>query len=303
MQDREKEIYKVTIVGTIVNAVLIVLKFFAGIYGKSAALVADAVHSLSDFITDVIVLVFVKISSKPEDNDHEYGHGKYETFATMIIGIILCGAGVLLGVNGLSLIIDIYKGEVVPEPTYWALAIAFISIVAKEILFRYTVKAGKELNSSAVMANAWHHRSDAISSVGTLFGIGGAMLLGGKFRVLDPLAAVLVSLFIIKSGIDILKPSVNELLETALPEHDQKKILSTVMSVPGVVSIDNLRTRRIGNNIAIELHAQMDGNIKLSEAHTIATEVENKLRKTFGSGTHVNIHMEPKNCDCHPHNN
>lgn len=293
MDTREKQIYKVTLVGTAVNAVLIVLKFIAGIMGRSSAMVADAVHSLSDFITDIIVLVFVKLSGKPSDEGHSYGHGKYETFATMIIGFILSLAGIALMINGVSLVVDTLHGQILPRPTWLALIIAVVSIVSKELLYRYTVVRGKALNSPAVVANAWHHRSDAISSLGTFVGVGGAMFFGDRFRILDPLAAIVVSLFIIKAGYDIMRPSVNELLESSLSKDMEEKILETVLEIHGIDAVHHLRTRRIGSNIAIDLHAKMNGNLTLTQAHAIATEAERALRRRFGPTTLIYIHMEP----------
>ena len=293
MDNREKEIYKVTLTGTAVNAALIVLKFVAGFVGRSSAMVADAVHSLSDFVTDVIVLVFVKIAGRPSDKNHDYGHGKYETFATMIIGLSLAFAGFVLMYNGIRLIIDGLDGHALPRPTMIALVIAVVSIVSKEWLYRLTARVGRRVSSNAVVANAWHHRSDAVSSAGTLIGIAGAMFLGDRWRILDPIAAVVVSIFIIKSGYDIMKPSVYELLEGSLPENEEKEIERLVKSVPGIVRIHNLRTRRIGNNIAVDLHAKMDGNITLTEAHAIATRAEEAISQHFGPGSIINVHMEP----------
>lgn len=295
MHSREKEIYKVTLAGTAVNAVLIALKFIAGILGRSSAMVADAVHSLSDFVTDIIVLVFVRISGKPHDKTHDYGHGKFETLATLIIGLILIGAGAGLMAGGISLVIDSLHGHSLPRPTWLALSVAAISVVSKEILYRYTIVWGNRLDSPAVVANAWHHRSDAVSSLGTLAGISGAMFLGDRWRILDPIAAILVSVFIIKSGYDIAKPCVTELLEGSLPESTEKEILDTVLSVEGIHDIHNLRTRRIGNGIAIDMHTLMDGDITLNEAHSLATKAEQMLRSRFGANTYISIHMEPAN--------
>lgn len=293
MNTREKRIYKVTLVGTAVNALLIVLKFVAGIFGKSSAMVADAVHSLSDFVTDVIVLIFVKIAGKPRDKGHDYGHGKFETFATMIIGIILAVAGVGLMINGIELVLRSLQGHDLEQPTMLALIIAFISILSKEWLYRFTIKAGRSVNSQAVVANAWHHRSDAISSAGTLIGVAGAMFLGPHWRILDPLAAIVVSMFIIKSGYDIFKPAVNELLESSLSENQEKEISRIVESVPGIVNVHNLRTRSIGNGIAVDMHVNMDGNISLNEAHSKATLAEKAIKHKFGQNAIVTIHMEP----------
>ena len=214
---REKGIYHVTVVGSGVNFLLLLFKFFAGIVGHSAAMLADAVHSLSDFVTDIIVIVFVRISSKPEDEGHDYGHGKYETLATAIIGIVLLFVGFGILWNGASSIYHFLHGGSLQEPGMLALIAALVSIVFKEALYRYTVFKGKKLNSQAVVANAWHHRSDALSSIGTAVGIGGAILLGNHWRVLDPIAAVVVSFFIMKVAVKLLIPCVDELLEKSLP--------------------------------------------------------------------------------------
>ena len=290
---REKGIYKVTIVGSIVNFLLLVFKFFAGIAGHSAAMLADAVHSLSDFITDIVVIVFVRIAGKPEDKGHDYGHGKYETLATAIIGLLLLCVGFGIFWNGASSIYTFLRGGQLESPGVVALVAALVSIVSKEILYQYTVIQGKKLNSQAVIANAWHHRSDALSSIGTAIGIGGAILLGDHWRVLDPVAAVVVSFFIMKVSVRLLIPCVDELLEKSLPEDVEKEIEQTVLSFAGVSQPHHLRTRRIGNYYAIELHVRMDGKITLEEAHSTATAIENKLKEMFGKGTHVGIHVEP----------
>lgn len=290
---REKKIYAVTLTGSAVNAVLIILKFIAGILGRSSAMVADAVHSLSDFVSDLIVLIFIKIAGKPQDKGHDYGHGKFETLATLIIGLLLIGAGIGLMVNGIETVIRSLGGEVLERPTLLALIVAIVSIASKEWLFRLTRSVGKKVNSQAVMANAWHHRSDAISSLGTLIGIAGAMFLGERWRILDPIAAIVVSILIIKSGCDIVKPCIGELLEASLPEEKEKEIERLVLGVPGIEAIHHLRTRRIGNGIAVDFHAKMDGALTLAEAHEYATAAENAIRHEFGDNSIINIHMEP----------
>lgn len=291
---REKEIYKITIVGSGVNFLLLVFKFAAGILGHSAAMLADAVHSLSDFVTDIIVLVFVRISNKPQDKGHDYGHGKYETLATAIIGLLLLIVGFGILWNGASSIYAFARGEELEEPGMVALIAALLSIVLKEILYRYTVIKGKKLNSQAVIANGWHHRSDALSSIGTAVGIGGAILLGDHWRVLDPVAAVIVSFFIMKVAVQLLIPCVDELLEKSLPDDVEKQIEQALLSFPGVSEPHHLRTRRIGSYCAIEVHVRMDGQISLEAAHATATAIENKLKEMFGKGTLINIHVEPK---------
>ena len=282
-----------TVVGSVVNFLLLVFKFFAGIVGHSAAMLADAVHSLSDFITDIIVIVFVRISAKPEDEGHDYGHGKYETLATAIIGIFCCLWDSAFSGTGLPPFTASCKAALCRNPGILALVAALVSIVFKEVLYQYTVFKGRKLNSQAVVANAWHHRSDAFSSIGTAAGIGGAILLGDHWRVLDPVAAVIVSFFIMKVAVQLLIPCVDELLEKSLPVEVEDEILKTILSFPGISSPHHLRTRRIGSYCAIEVHVRMDGSISLEEAHETATAVENKLKRQFGKGTLVSIHVEP----------
>ena len=290
---REAGIYRVTLVGSVVNLLLLVFKFVAGILGHSAAMLADAVHSLSDFVTDIIVIVFVRISSKPEDEGHDYGHGKYETLATAIIGLILLFVGFGILWNGATSIWDFWQGGELKEPGMLALWAALVSILFKELLYQYTVLKGRRLNSQAVVANAWHHRSDALSSIGTAVGIGGAILLGEQWLILDPLAAVGVSLFIMKVANQLLVPCVEELLEKSLPAEVEEKIKQEILAFPGVTSPHHLRTRRIGSSYAIEVHIRMDGQITLEEAHHTATAIENRLKSEFGSRTYINIHVEP----------
>lgn len=290
---REAGIYRVTLVGSVVNLLLLVFKFVAGILGHSAAMLADAVHSLSDFVTDIIVIIFVRISSKPEDEGHDYGHGKYETLATAIIGLVLLFVGFGILWNGATSIWDFWQGGELKEPGMLALWAALVSILFKELLYQYTVLKGRRLNSQAVVANAWHHRSDALSSIGTAVGIGGAILLGERWLILDPLAAVVVSLFIMKVAIQLLVPCVEELLEKSLPAEVEEKIKQEILSFPGVTLPHHLRTRRIGSSYAIEVHIRMDGQITLEEAHRTATAIENRLKSEFGSRTYINIHVEP----------
>ena len=291
LTEREKAIYQVTWAGSFVNFLLVIFKFIAGILGHSAAMIADAVHSLSDFATDIVVLIFTRISNKPQDKNHDYGHGKYETLATAIIGIVLFAVGASICWNGLQAIQTVWQGGRLPAPGMLAFAGAIISIVSKELIYRYTIHVGRKINSSAVIANAWHHRSDAFSSIGTAIGIGGAIVLGESWSVLDPMAAVVVSFFIMKVAVQLLKPCVDELTEKSLP--DEKEICPITENTPGVSAIHNLRTRRIGNHYAIEMHIRMDGHLTLYEAHAKASVIENKLKEKYGNETHVGIHVEP----------
>lgn len=291
--EREKKIYRVTLMGSIVNVVLLVFKFVAGIVGGSAAMIADAIHSLSDFLTDLVVVVFVKISSKPEDEDHDYGHGKYETLATSIIGIALLCVGFYILYNGCHKIWEFINGTQLEQPGMVALVAALVSIGLKEWTFRFTEKVGKSVNSQAVIANAWHHRSDALSSIGTAAGIGGAILLGSKWAVLDPVAAVAVSIFIVRTALSLVRTASGDLLEKSLPAEIETKIIEIAESEPEVSDVHNLCTRHIGSNIAMEMHIRMPGEMSLSECHRHATEIERKLRKHFGEHTHINLHVEP----------
>jgi cation diffusion facilitator family transporter len=292
--ERNKEIYKVTLVGGVVNVILLLFKFVAGILGHSAAMVADAVHSLSDFVTDVIVIVFVHISGKPKDKSHDYGHGKYETLAMTIIGVALLAVAIGIVYGGVTKIINWLNGEELQAPGMLALWAALLSVVLKEGVYRYSMIEARKLQSQAVEANAWHHRSDALSSVGTAIGIGGAIFLGQRWTVLDPVASVIVGLFIVKVAIFLLRDGIGDLMEQSLPDEVEAEILQLAASVDGVCNPHSLCTRRIGNHYAIELHILMDGNITLREAHDKASEVEETLKSHYGQETHVAVHVEPK---------
>ena len=291
--NREREIYKVTLVGSAANVLLTVFKFVAGIVGHSAAMTADAVHSLSDLLTDAVVLLFVRISGKPEDVGHDYGHGKYETLATTVIGIALAVVAFGIGYRAVTAILFWYHGGMLPAPGMLALWAALVSIIMKELVYQYTVRRAKALDSPAVEANAWHHRSDALSSLGTLVGIGGAILLGDRWTVLDPLAGLVVSFFILRVAWKLLKQGIDELMEASLPDEIEQEILSIVTSFPDVRDPHHLRTRRIGSRYAIELHIRMDGNMPLSEAHARTCEIELALKARFGERTHITLHVEP----------
>ena len=292
-KSRERQIYKVTIVGSLVSLFLILVKFPAGILGRSSAMIADAVHSLSDFVTDIIVIVFVRTSQKPKDEKHAYGHGKFETLASLIIGIVLLGVGLGVAWSGAVNIYSVIQGEILPSPGIVAFIAALLTIASKEILYHYTIIKGKKHNSPVLIANAWHHRSDALSSIGTAIGIGGAIFLGNKWTVLDPIAALVVSFFIVQVAIKLIKPCLDELLERSLPKEIQEEIKQIVGNFEDAHHLHNLRTRKIGNYYAIEFHIRMDGNKSLVETHARITEIELKLKEQYGSGSYVTIHVEP----------
>ena len=290
---RENELTKVTLLGGVGNLVLLSFKFVAGIVAGSSAMVADAVHSLSDFLTDLIVLVFVRIGAKPQDESHDYGHGKFETLATLFVALGLVGAAIGIIVSGSIKIARWLQGETLEKPGLLALWAALLSIVVKEIIFRITMAKGKALDSPAVIANAWHHRSDALSSVGAAIGIGGAILLGQRWAVLDPLASIVVGGMLVKVAWDLLKVSTGELTDSSLSAETEREIEDIIRGFPQVSEPHNLRTRRIGNRIAIEAHVRLDGAMSLNEAHDIVSAIEDRIRERFGHGTIVTIHMEP----------
>ncbi len=290
---REREIYKVTLAGSAVNVILTAFKFVAGILGRSSAMVADAIHSLSDLLTDAVVMVFVHISSKPADSKYDYGHGKFETLAQAIIGVALLVVAGGIFYDAAVHLMKWFGGENLPKPGMLALWAALASIILKELTFQYTRRAEKALHSPALEANAWHHRSDALSSLATLIGIGGAILLGDRWTVLDPVASILVTLFIVRVAWKLLKECFGDLLEASLPEEVEKEILDVISSFPDVSDPHNLRTRRIGSRYAIEFHIRMDGDIPLVKAHSRAHDIEKLLKEKFGDNTHIVVHVEP----------
>ena len=290
---REKKIYKVTLVGSAGNVALLTFKFIAGVLGHSSAMIADAVHSLSDFVTDLVVLIFVSISAKPQDQSHDYGHGKFETIATFLIGLALIGAATGIVVSGGMKLTAWWGGDELEAPGWIALWAALLSIVIKELLYQYTARKGRQLDSQVMIANAWHHRSDALSSIGATIGIGGAILLGQRWTVLDPIASIVVGLMLVKVAWELLKTSIAELTECSLPAETEQEIEQIIQSFADVQEPHNLRTRRIGSRIAIEAHVRMDGSLPLHIVHERATNIEHKLKERFGTKTHVTLHMEP----------
>ena len=290
---RQKEIYKVTLVGSAGNAALLTFKFIAGVLGNSSAMIADAVHSLSDFVTDLLVLVFVSISAKPQDQSHDYGHGKFETIASFLIGLALVAAATGIVVSGVLKLTSWWGGAQLEAPGWIALWAALLSIAIKEVLYQYTARKGRELDSQVMIANAWHHRSDALSSIGAAIGIALAVLLGQRWTVFDPLASIVVGLMLVKVAYELLKQSIGELTESSLPAETEQEIVQIIQSFDDVQQPHNLRTRRIGNRIAIEAHVRMDGQLPLDIVHDRATTIERKLKERFGPDTHVALHMEP----------
>lgn len=290
---RLKEANRITWIGFIVNALLTLLKFLAGFFGNSRAMIADGVHSLSDLVSDLVVLIGLKAGSKPIDDTHDYGHGKYETLCTLILALMIFAAGCGILYSGIQALMANAGGMPIKKPSWIAAAAAVLSLIVKEILFQMTIRVGKRLNSDITVANAWHHRSDAFSSIATTLGIFGALVLNEKWRILDPLAAIVVSIFIIKVAYKFFKDSINELLEKSLNPELEDKIVMLVSEVGGVVNPHDLKTRKIGNAIAIDIHIEVHPDMGIVEAHNIATVVEERIKDNFGQDTFISIHMEP----------
>lgn len=283
----------VTWVGFWINAALGVLKVIAGILGRSSAMVADGIHSFSDFVSDIIVLIFVGISRRKANTEYQYGHGKFETFATMLLALVLGIVGVMFFIEGWEKTWSALHGGVLERPTWLALSMALASIASKEWLYRYTRRAGEQIHSAVVVANAWHHRSDAFSSLATLAGIGGAMFLGVKWRVLDPVAAMLVSVFIVMVAVKIGKPAVMELLEVSLPSEVVEGMYRVIGTTPGVEAFHHFASRRNGNCMIADFHIKVDPHISVEHAHHISSEVEQRLKDAYGHEMIVTIHVEP----------
>ncbi len=286
-------IRRITWIGFWVNALLMVLKLIFGYCGHSDALVADGFHSLSDFATDFIVLAFVGMAYKSADDEHPYGHGKFETLASLLIAIILLGVALGICWSGVASLMHYFNGGELPRPDVWVIVVAVVSILAKEWLFRITASKGRAIGSSALIANAWHHRSDAISSVATLVGASGAYFLGASFRILDPVASMLIGVFIAVSAVKIARPSVDELLERALPSEQVEQISAIILSVPGVLGLHRLNTRRIGHGSIIDVHIKVAPDITVTQGHDIASRVEHDLRTRWNHDIIIYIHVEP----------
>lgn len=294
MRTREKQITRVTLIGSIVNLLLTAIKIIAGVVGKSGAMIADGIHSLSDLASDIVVLIFVPIAGKAKDKDHQYGHGKFETLATLVVSLILMVVAIRLVASSAKSIISALSGNILPKPGYIAFAAAIISIVSKEILYQYTALVARRTNSSVCKANAWHHRSDALSSIGSLLGIGGAVILGNKWTILDPVAAVIIGLMILFVAIKMAKAPIEELMEKSLDEKTEKEITDIILATEGVQNMHNLKTRRNGQSKIIDCHIRVKRTISIVEAHDIATNVEKNLKQKFGNETQTSIHIEPE---------
>lgn len=297
---REREIAKVTLIGSVVNLVLVIFKFLAGIFGHSSAMIADAIHSLSDLLSDFILLCCLKISGRPNDRTHNYGYGKFETMATILIAVCLLATGLGLLWDGIADLKNYFAGQPLPMPNMLAFWAAVISLLSKEALYQYTIQVAKKTDSGALRANAWHHRSDAISSLATLGGVGVPIFMGDSWVILDPIAACIISLFIVAMAYTLGRPALDELMEKALPGREQEEIVDVIVSTPEIRGFHHLRTRRVGHARAVEMHIFLDGDMSLNRAHAIASEIEKNIRASLGPDTYVSVHMEPKEAPARP---
>lgn len=287
--NEEKIVKQISSVGIAGNVALSAFKLFAGIYGHSGAMVSDAVHSLSDVFATLIAFIGVRLSKKSADEDHPYGHERFECVASLLLGTVLLLTGLAIGKSGLGNILSgDYTSLAVPGTI--ALVAAVVSIVVKEAMFWYTRHYAKLLNSSAFMADAWHHRSDAFSSIGSLIGIGGSML---GFHVLDPLASVIICVCILKVAVDIIKDSVRKMLDTSCGENYDNTLKNYIAAQDGVKSVDSLHSRMFGNKVYIDLEISVDRDLPLHEAHDIADRVHDNVEKNFSNIKHIMIHVNP----------
>ena len=294
MDERVKRAARVTWLSVLVNVVLMAGKFAVGILGHSAAMVADAVHSASDFVTDFAVMVGMRLAERPQDLDHPYGHGKYETLAAVIVGIALCGVGLMISFHaGEAIFAAVWWGRLPERPELMALWAGLISIGAKEVLYQLTAKVARDTKNDALLANAWHHRSDALSSVATSIGAGAAALFGGRWVLLDPLAAIVVGVVLLKIAWEIVRDSLDKLMEHGMLPEENAHILDLIHSIPGLFEPHHLRSRRVGAVAVIEIHFRVDPDMTVRESHELASHAEHLLKDAFGGDAIVTIHVEP----------
>lgn len=286
----QKMIKQVSAVGIFGNILLVIFKLFAGIIGNSAAMVSDAVHSASDVVATLVAFIGVRASKKEADSKHPYGHERIECVASLILGSILFMTGIGIGIASVKKII-LGQSDGIESPKEIALIAAIISIVTKEVMFRYTRAVAKKLNSDAFMADAWHHRSDAFSSIGSLIGIGAAML---GFKIMDPIAGLIICIFIFKIAFDVIMVAISKMLDTSCGKEYENKMTNFISAQEGVIGVDLLRTRTFGNKIYVDAEISVDGNLRLREAHSIAERVHNEVENNFDNIKHIMIHVNPR---------
>ena len=293
LNQRTRTIQTVTIWGAVGNLALSIFKLIAGLLGRSTAMVADAIHSFSVLVSDFVVIVFARIAGKGKDKGHDYGHGKFETLATLVVSLLLLAVGGKMIASSIIRVQTVLGGGTLEMPGLIALIAAVASIAVKEILYQWTAREGRKISSQAVIANAWHHRSDALSSVGSLIGIGGAMLLGGKWVILDPLAGGIISIVIIIVAVRMAGPALSELTDASLPDEAENRISEIISSVKGVRGVHDLKSRRCGSYSIVDAHIVVDPEMTVAAAHDITEVAEDNLRKEFGEEMQITLHVEP----------
>lgn len=278
---------RISIVTVIANILLSLLKVIVGTLGFSSAIVADGIHSLTDVFTTVIAYAGIHMSSKKADSDHQYGHEKFEPVMSKILATVLILTAVFIGYGAIKSIMSV---DELATPSKLNLIVAFLSIVTKEWMYRYTIKAADKINSSALKADAWHHRSDALSSIGSLIGVGGAIL---GFKFFDPLAAVVIAIIIIKIAIEIYMKSVDEIMDKSADDETIAKIREYIMSASGVIKIDGLRTRKHVSLLYVDVEIGVEGDLTLWAAHKIAEEVHDTIEDKMQEVKHCMVHVNP----------
>lgn len=287
------EAKRVTVLSFIINCILSLGKVLTGVIGRSGAMIADGIHSLSDLITDIIVYISLRITQKPADEKHNYGHGKIETVATVMVSIALFIAGFTIGRDGIEDLIAFSQGERNAAPGLIVVIAAAVSLIVKELLFRYTISTGRKIGSEVLIANAWHQRSDALSSLGVLLGAGGAYILGSEFAFLDSAAQIVVSLFIFRAAYKILVPSLGQLADEAIDEDEIIQIKKILENNAGVLDYHHLRTRHVGSLHAVDVHILVKPDLNISDAHDISTIIEFEIKSILGKDCFVSVHIEP----------
>lgn len=272
------------------NLLISIAKFLAGVIGHSSAMISDAIHSASDVFSTIVVMIGVKIGGKESDKNHQYGHERLESVASLILALTLAVTGCGIGYGGLKTIIAGSEGASIQVPTALPLAAAILSIVAKEGMYWYTMRAAVQINSGALKADAWHHRSDALSSVGSLVGIGGAML---GYPILDPIASVIICVFILKAAFDIFRDAIGKMTDEACDDRMVETVKALVVRQQGVLALDDIKTRMFGNKAYVDIEIAVDGNLLLKEAHNIAEKVHDEVEHNFPEVKHCMVHVNP----------
>ena len=287
MKNNEKIAIKVSIISIILNCLLTLIKFISGVISKSSAMISDSVHSLSDVLSTFVVIIGVKISNKKADSDHPYGHERIECVSAIILSVMLFIIGALIGINGIK---NVTNSSNLVMPGVLALIASIISIISKEAMYQYTIRVSKKINSAALKADAWHHRSDALSSIGSFIGILGSRL---GFKVFDPLASVIISLCIIKVSIDIFKDAIDKMVDKSCDKEVIDKVISVIEKNESVKNIDDIKTRQFGNKAYVDVEISVDENLLLKDAHKVAEEIHDSVENEINIVKHCMVHVNP----------